>query len=203
MESRKIKVKTSWNKGLKGVQVGYWKGKKRPDISRAQLGKKYPGRKLSEAHKRNISLARTKEWASGKRKRHWRLSQETIEKMRLSKIGRKASIETRTKQSKAKIGKYTGDKHWNWKGGISKVYIEERRRIELRLWRESVFARDGYTCLWCGARNGNGKKIILNADHIKPFALFPELRFAIDNGRTLCRDCHLKTDTYGGKTKKN
>ena len=36
----------------------------------------------------------------------------------------------------------------------------------------------------------------LNADHIKPFSLFPELRFDLNNGRTLCVECHKKTDTY-------
>jgi len=79
-----------------------------------------------------------------------------------------------------------------WKGGISPINERIRQSKEYKLWRESVFKRDNYSCIWCGKTGG-----ILNADHIKPFALYPELRFAIDNGRTLCIDCHKITDTYG------
>ena len=68
-----------------------------------------------------------------------------------------------------------------------------RKCPEYTLWRKSVFERDNYTCAWCGC-NTSGK---LNADHIKPFSRFPELRFAIYNGRTLCEKCHHTTDTWG------
>lgn len=76
--------------------------------------------------------------------------------------------------------------------GKSTKYKRIRKSKEYKLWRKAVFERDDYTCIWCGQRGG-----YLNADHIKPFALFPELRFAIDNGRTLCVDCHKKTGTWG------
>jgi 5-methylcytosine-specific restriction endonuclease McrA len=70
-----------------------------------------------------------------------------------------------------------------------------RRLVEYRLWRESVYKRDNWTCTECNQRGGE-----LHPHHIKPFAFFPELRFAIDNGVTLCVPCHRKTDSYGGKS---
>ncbi len=60
-----------------------------------------------------------------------------------------------------------------------------------------MFVRDDYTCVWCGQLGGT-----LNADHIKPFSTHPELRFDLDNGRTLCVECHKQTDTYLSKAKK-
>ena len=81
-----------------------------------------------------------------------------------------------------------------WRGGISDINCRIRRSVEYKNWRESVFKRDNYTCIWCGQHGGR-----LNADHIKPFSLFPEERFNIDNGRVLCEDCHKKTDTYKKK----
>lgn len=115
----------------------------------------------------------------------------------------KPSKETLEKRSKALKGKipWNKGKKWpeksgknapGWKGGVSTENEILRHSLEYRLWRKAVFERDNYTCIWCRQRGG-----ILNADHIKPFAYFPELRFAIDNGRTLCIDCHKKTYTYG------
>lgn len=84
-----------------------------------------------------------------------------------------------------------------WNGGISIENKRIRAGSDFRQWRESVFERDNYTCQMCGIRGG-----YLEADHIKPFAYFPELRFILSNGRTLCKKCHKLTDTYMGKAKK-
>ena len=82
-----------------------------------------------------------------------------------------------------------------WKGGKTESNKLIRQSLEYRLWRESVFKRDNWICIWCGKKGGE-----LAPDHIKPFCDYPELRFAIDNGRTLCHECHKKTDTYGWKS---
>lgn len=82
-----------------------------------------------------------------------------------------------------------------WKGGCTKTNQKIRNSIEYRLWRKAVLERDGSVCVWCGSITE------LCVDHIKPFAYYPELRFAIDNGRTLCKSCHLTTDTYCSRAK--
>lgn len=96
---------------------------------------------------------------------------------------------------RSKVGQ-KGEKNHFWRGGIYPEHRRIRNTVEYRLWREAIFERDNYTCVWCGLRSAKGVKAILNADHIKPFAHYPELRFALDNGRSLCIECHKKTDTY-------
>ena len=121
--------------------------------------------------------------------------------------GKKSSLQTKEKLSKIQKnlwaqGVYKEDRNekisntlkgehsYLWQGGITPINDKIRHSREYRLWRTAVFERDNYTCIWCGTRG------YLEVDHIKPFAYYPELRFAIDNGRTLCKPCHKTTDTY-------
>ena len=86
---------------------------------------------------------------------------------------------------------FQGKNNPNWKGGITPLIRKIRNSSEYKNWRMLVFKRDDYTCQDCGVRGCE-----LAADHIKPFAFFPELRFELSNGRTLCKPCHLRTPTY-------
>ena len=116
------------------------------------------------------------------------LSVETLEKMKGTFFKKGVSSWSKGK----KRPDIAGENNPAWKGGITLVNHKIRSSLEYKLWRTSVFERDKWTCVWCLQ-----KGVKLNADHIKPFAYYPELRFAIDNGRTLCVKCHKTTDTFG------
>lgn len=129
-----------------------------------------------------------------------------IKALSASKIGKpiKHLIENReeirAKISKALLGKpqpwNRGELHSNYTGRAStSERLREMGRVEYKTWRRSVFQRDDYACIICKKRGGR-----LCADHIKPWALYPDNRYEIDNVRTLCFSCHTKTDTFGGKT---
>lgn len=79
-----------------------------------------------------------------------------------------------------------GSRVGSWKGGISSENERMRRCKKFYDWRKSIFKRDKYTCKRCGERKRD-----LNAHHIKSFAEYPELRLDVNNGITLCRDCHI------------
>lgn len=87
--------------------------------------------------------------------------------------------------------KQAGEKSHRWMGGKTSEAMKIRNSQAYADWRNAVFARDDYTCLHCGQRGGR-----LNADHIKPFARYPELRLDVSNGQTLCFECHKQTDTF-------
>jgi len=80
-----------------------------------------------------------------------------------------------------------GEKAHHWKGGITK---RDTSSEKYKAWRKAVFERDNYTCQDCGKRGGHNN---LEAHHIKEWVNFPELRYDVDNGKTLCTKCHNKT----------
>jgi hypothetical protein len=80
-----------------------------------------------------------------------------------------------------------GEHHWNWKGGITPENKSLRSSTKYKQWRTSVFTRDEFTCRRCGVVGAE-----LNAHHDKAWATHPELRFAIENGITLCKECHIE-----------
>lgn len=90
-----------------------------------------------------------------------------------------------------------GKNHYNWQGGKTSEAARIRNSEDYKKWRRTVFERDGYRCIFCGS-SGN-----LQADHILPFAHYPELRLDVSNGRTLCVKCHKATDTYLNKSAHN
>lgn len=102
----------------------------------------------------------------------------------------------------AKTRNQSGENHWNWQGGITPENYKIRNSPEYKNWRDRVFIRDNYTCQKCSRKRRPSDRVVLHADHIKPFATHPELRLCVDNGRTLCRECHLNTDTWGGRLQK-
>lgn len=155
------------------------------------------GVSMPESQKLKISKA-----LKGRKPKNFSIlhSPESRVKVSLALKGKKKSEKHKKNISLSKTGvshPYSeGNKHHNWKGGITPLNKKIRSSLEYKLWRKAVFERDKYTCVWCGKRG-----VELHADHIKQFAYYPELRFAIDNGRTLCIDCHKTTYTYAGKTK--
>lgn len=112
-------------------------------------------------------------------RKNWKPKPETISRMKKARLGKSAVWNK-------------GANNYFWKGGVTKKHLALRMSLEYKIWRRAVYERDNYTCIWCGYK---GNK--LNADHIKSFSQYPELRFAIDNGRTLCEPCHRTTNTYG------
>ena len=100
---------------------------------------------------------------------------------------------------KARSKKTRGLKHYNWKGGSSKLQVAIRRMTEHRKWMDAVKERDK-ACVKCGSTNR------LESHHKRPFAEIivfnkiknredarntPEL-WDIENGITLCEQCHYK-----------
>lgn len=158
--------------------------------SRENLRQKRLGTKASDETKKKMS-------ESGKGRV---FSEEHKSKISSSNMGRIVSDETRLKKSLAQRGELSS----NWKGGITPFRQSLRALFEYTQWRTAVFKRDNFTCQWCKSKKN------LCVDHIKPFsailnennietkeqAIACKELWDTNNGRTLCHECHKKTETF-------
>ena len=193
-------TKKKISKALKG-EANYWFGKHLSEEHKKKLSEAHKGLKASEETKKKISESlkgrqhseETKKKISDAHKgvKRKKFSEEHMRRMSESLKGRKFSKETRRKLSDVQKGSLGN----NWQGGIASGNNKIRRGIEYRLWREAVFARDGWICQKTGIKGG-----CLRCHHIQNFSDHPELRFAIDNGITLSKKAHQEFHRIYGRT---
>ena len=138
-------------------------------------------------------------------------SRESIEKQRVKVTGQKRTLEQIERMKKNM--KRGADSNF-WKGGISSLkHLVDDCDISKR-WKRSILERDNFTCQVCGQYGET-----LEIHHKIPFAdilhkivdenptktkdeLFEICKkdpvlWDINNGVTLCHNCHKKTDSYG------
>ena len=93
--------------------------------------------------------------------------------------------------SRLRKGKGLGSDNSNWRGGTSS-HLRDFRHSD---WREKVFNRDKFKCCSCGQIGGQ-----LEAHHLFSYKGFPELRYDIENGITLCKECHTLFHSIYGRS---
>ena len=55
-------------------------------------------------------------------------------------------------------------------------------------WRMAILRRDKFTCKKCGLKSHDRKR--LQVHHIKKRSHYPHLQYNLNNGISLCRECH-------------
>lgn len=146
---------------------------------------------------------------------------EVLEMFRLRGLsfrGKKASIESRRKMSLAGKGRKQSKEWVEKRTAVRLKNLEKRGRKvtgllairacpEYKNWRLTIFKRDNFKCTFCKIGLKAGYENRLEVDHIIPLSLLYEeliigaisknALFDLENGRTLCRACHKKTDSFG------
>jgi hypothetical protein len=137
------------------------------------LGKKGIGRK-------SISTKNAKTYLNIK---------ESREKLKRVMQTKEYKMKQRITKLGEKNGMYgvTGESHPQWNPNRThEQRILERKTFEYKQWRKAIYERDKYTCQYCGDKIGGS----LNAHHLDGYSWCNEKRYDVNNGITLCEECH-------------
>ncbi len=183
---------------MKKGGIPWNKGKKWSEEIKRKFSIAHKGKKLSEEHKRKLSeknknVIHTKEWNKKvsealKGRKGPKQTEETKRKKAESLRGKKRSEEYKQQMSFSRLGELNP----NWRGGRIRGHSGSR----YKRWQIKVFERDNWTCQNCGIRG-----IKLNAHHIKSWENYKELRYELNNGVSLCIECHKLCHKF--RSKKN
>lgn len=179
-----------------GFQKGHpnftkWgKGRKHTEESKKKIGNAKRGFKHTKKTREKITETLKNLWENGGRKGGWKHSKEWKEIM--------------SKKMKGRVSPMKGKK---WKDGQEERFLESMKKTydekgrkgyencyhptglkKYKEWRMAVFMRDNFTCQFCGARG-----VYLNAHHIRSWVKYKKLRYVVENGVTLCEECHRLT----------
>lgn len=174
------------------------KRKPRSEETKRKIGLAHRGKKLSEEHKQKLSVVK-------KGKKSWNkgipLSEEHKKKLSLIKKGKIGNnkgkhwkIADTSNMNKDKIGKSSWVK--GRFGEKNHTYIKDRSLLrkdrekmydtQYKYWMTEVKNRDNWKCRLLN----NDCKGRLESHHIFSWRDYPELRYVLTNGITLCRSHH-------------
>lgn len=192
------------------------KGKKHTEETKIKLSKAHTGKTLTEEHKKNISKTLNERKPCVGRI----LSDEHKNKISKSRRGKytgednpmynkKHTKESKLKMSQTQKKKYgMTEKHPNWDILLNSITPQIRRSYNYVDWRNKILKRDNFTCKKCNKRGGDlhahhHKKMffeLLRDNNISTFdeAINCKELWDLDNGITLCIDCHKKEHTKKG-----
>lgn len=68
---------------------------------------------------------------------------------------------------------------------------DELHFVPKRFWAKTVREMGGNRCAYCGTTENGTYKMRIEAHHIAPKSMYPDLENALENGIALCHNCHF------------
>jgi len=160
-------------------------GMKHTEEFKQMVSKMFKGKKLSKAHRRKIGEANKRNnnarWLKPLKKGEtpvWAQGKQTGPKGYRWPLSRRIALGEKQRGSQSNF----------WRGGTTREDTLARQSLRYVEWRKAVLARDERTCRDCG-KPGN------HAHHLVSFLKDHRLRFAVENGETLCASCHRRRES--------